>query len=66
MGCMMTYSIYPTAIFIGAALASSSVYSAVPPASTSGYIVELHCGKTIALTDASASVLYEKAVQFVM
>jgi hypothetical protein len=62
----MTCPISTTAIFIGTALASSSVCSAVPPASPSGYIVELHCGKSIALTDASASVLYEKAVQLVM
>jgi hypothetical protein len=66
MGCVMTYSIYPTALFIAATLASSSVYSAVPPTSTSGYVVELHCGKSIALTGASALVLYEKAVQLVM
>jgi hypothetical protein len=49
-----------------AALAGSSAHSTDPPALAGGYMVELHCGKPVALTDAIAAELYAKAVQFVM
>jgi hypothetical protein len=62
----MAHKMYTTAIVLAAALASSSVYAGDAPASMGDYIVELHCGKPIALTDAFAAALYSKAVQFVM